>query len=382
MNESYKLDEAQEIRRKKIAEGWTYEQEHVLKIWAEKASGWAWLHDKSSRYFEFFNNLYVYPTIILSSISGGLGFIVSGGHSQAGFIVFQTITYFVSATHIICAIMVSFQKFKRSAERIENHLHMAKTFSSYARKIVLELAMNPEDRRSCNEFCIGCKEEYDRLILDSPQIPEYVLRMFSKQFPNVKHKPEVTNGLIHFDDTPSNRSSFEEQAQKSSGSDGKKSDLSQISIIKTNTKRRSSITEQPITPHNIPTRNTSNGSSTNPNHAIERFMHEEDAHQPPHKSFSSHYPGSFGSYQAHHGHHTHEHHVHEHSHAQSYSTSYASSPQAPYRSSGYAEQTRIQNLMEEAYMNMPDMNIARSNTNSRRTSHSLAAENITPIVEV
>ena len=196
--------EYNEVQRRRIAESWTEEQERILKVWAEKASGWAWLHDKASRHYDMVNNRYTYPIIALSSISGGLGFVMIGGEGTGSgntrVVTTKSLSVFVSATHILCAIMTSFQKFRRSGERMETHIHMAKLFSSFSRKIVLELSIRPEYRRQCLDFCIGCKDEYDRLILDSPQIPDYILQQFRKIFHNAEHKPEVANGLIHFHD--------------------------------------------------------------------------------------------------------------------------------------------------------------------------------------
>lgn len=190
------------ISRRRIAESWTLEQERILKVWGEKASGWAWLHDKASRYYKRIDSYYVYPSIVLSSISGGVGFIMMGDNTDttdpASSVKLSAL--FVSATHIINVILTSFQKFQRSGEKAEMHVQIAKQFSSFTRKIVLELSIPPTDRKDCLDFCNLCKEEYDKLILDSPMIPDDIINEFNTKFKYIENKPEVTNGLVHFTD--------------------------------------------------------------------------------------------------------------------------------------------------------------------------------------
>ena len=99
--------------------------------------------------------------------------------------------------NIISAILMSFQKFLRSTENAELHSRYFSIFSSYSRKIALELTLNPEDRRECVDFCKQCKDDYDKAVAESPQIPDRIILLFKKEFPNEKNKPEVANGLFH-----------------------------------------------------------------------------------------------------------------------------------------------------------------------------------------
>jgi hypothetical protein len=66
------------IKRKLNAQTWNKPEELILQIWAEKASGWAWLHDKAQRYYSRQSNLIMYPCIILSTFTGGAGFLNTG----------------------------------------------------------------------------------------------------------------------------------------------------------------------------------------------------------------------------------------------------------------------------------------------------------------
>ena len=184
------LQKSRQIKKKYIAQTWNSNEEDILQVWAEKASGWAWLHDKSQRFYLQQSNIFTYPSIILNTVSGGIGFL---GKSEN----FGYLPYIIAVMNIISAILMSFQKFLRSTENAELHSRYFSVFSSYSRKIALELTLNPEDRRECIDFCKQCKDDYDKAVAESPQIPDKIILLFKKEFPNEKNKPEVANGLFH-----------------------------------------------------------------------------------------------------------------------------------------------------------------------------------------
>ena len=178
------------MKRRYIAQTWNKDEEEILQIWAEKASGWAWLHDKSQRYYSRQSDLFTYPSIIITTISSGLGFT---GTKQFAFL-----SYIIAIMNIIATILMSFQKFLRNTENADLHSRYFSVFSSFTRKIALELTLNPEDRKDCIDFCKNCKDEYDKAVAESPSIPDKIIVQFKKEFSNEKNKPEVANGLFHF----------------------------------------------------------------------------------------------------------------------------------------------------------------------------------------
>jgi hypothetical protein len=184
----------EEIQKKRIADSWSPEQEQILKSWAEKGSGWAWLHDNSARFYLQSSNRLAYPGIFLSTIAGGISFSTAGSSTTAGVYA----GYLTAVINIICAMLASFQKFTRSAEKSEIHLQQGKLFSSFCRKITLELALKAEDRKECIEFCKLCRDEYDKLVTESMQIPLQIIQDFKREFKNSENKPENCNGLVHF----------------------------------------------------------------------------------------------------------------------------------------------------------------------------------------
>lgn len=182
--------------KRRIAESWCIEQEQILQMWAEKASGWAWLHDKAARHYNSASNKLMYPTLVIATTAGGVGLVMVGNSCLNSYAKY--IEYLVAGSHIICSTLTSLNRYLRSNEKAEIHMHMNKSFSSFARKIVLELTLNPEDRRDAIEFCKACRDEYDKLVTDSLLMPGKVIHEFKEKYRDAKHKPEVCNGLIHF----------------------------------------------------------------------------------------------------------------------------------------------------------------------------------------
>ena len=50
---------------------WTVQEECLLASWAERASGYRWLHDQSAKYYDYLNRFLEIPVSILSYLSGG-----------------------------------------------------------------------------------------------------------------------------------------------------------------------------------------------------------------------------------------------------------------------------------------------------------------------
>ena len=163
----------------------------ILKIWAEKAAGYRWLHERSARHYRRLNNRFVYPQIVLSTMAGVGGF----GATSSGNNNLKYFGYIIAGMNIFTALLSSFQKFLMSAEKSETHATIARQFAAYYRNISLELSLNPRDRTECLELCKACRNEYDRLMNVAPSIPLKIINQFKANFPYAKNKPDIANGL-------------------------------------------------------------------------------------------------------------------------------------------------------------------------------------------
>lgn len=192
VNEYEAIAIVEESKKKQIAEGWSNEQEQILKKWAEKAAGYRWLHEQSARHYRRLNNRLVYPQILINTVAGVSGFgLTTSGEGQQ----FAYIGYTIAFINIIGALLTSFQKFVSAAEKSEMHSTVERQFAAFFRNISLELALNPRDRNECIEMCKTCRYEYDRLMNVSPSVPQKIIVRFKDKFPYAVNKPDIANGL-------------------------------------------------------------------------------------------------------------------------------------------------------------------------------------------
>ena len=185
-----------DISRHKNAESWTSNQEMLIKIWADKAAGYRWLHNHSHLHFKYWENMMTYPIIILSCLSGIGGFSIITEKPSMYEIILQ---YIFSACNFFVAIFTSFQRINTFPEKADHHLKTAIQFSKYYRMIKLELCLDKELRSNSIDFCNECKNEYDRLTTTSPEIPIQIIEQFNKIYPNIPNRPDITNGLHDLD---------------------------------------------------------------------------------------------------------------------------------------------------------------------------------------
>lgn len=184
--------------RKKFQNGWSQEQEVLLAKWSDFASCYRWLHDRTEKQLSNSNNSITIPVIILSTITGsasvGLGGLVGDDPSTQKY---AQIT--IGMVSLITAIMTTLGNYFRFAQNSEAHRVAAVQWGKFNRMISSELAQKPDDRMYSIDFINLCKQDLDRLIEQSPQIPDNIIKKFEKEFNDTVDlkKPDICNGLEH-----------------------------------------------------------------------------------------------------------------------------------------------------------------------------------------
>ena len=177
---------------KKISE-WGNSEEDLLATWADKAACYRWLHEKTEKRYSRRNMGFTIPVIVLSTLTGtanfGLGSIFPEnmqGAAQLG----------IGGVSLLAGIITTVANFLQYAQGMEAHRGAGVSWGKLHRKISVELALPRQQRESCMEFLLVCRSEMDRLIEQSPTIPDEIIYEFEKTFPNIKlSKPEVCNHL-------------------------------------------------------------------------------------------------------------------------------------------------------------------------------------------
>ena len=179
---------------------WCENQEKLLIRWAEKAAGYRWLHNHSRLFYKKQNDYLAYPSIIIASITGVGGFAVlnpsgnanTSNDTRARIMVIQ---YFFAFLNVLGGILTSISKFSQALSLTEGHSAMCIQWSKFYRNIDMELSLDVKHRANVVEFVMKCREDYDRLLDEAPDIPAVSIQAFQIQFPNKPNKPDVCNGL-------------------------------------------------------------------------------------------------------------------------------------------------------------------------------------------
>jgi len=185
-------------KARKFQNGWSQEQEILLSKWSDYASCYRWLHDRTEKKLSRANNRITIPVIILSTVTGTASVGLTGlvGDIPNGQKYGQIAIGLVS---LFTGILTTLGNFFRYAQNSEAHRVSAVSWGKFNRLIAVELAQKPDDRLDSLDFLGICRQDLDRLIEQSPQIPDDIIRSFEKEFEHEQDlaRPDICNNLEH-----------------------------------------------------------------------------------------------------------------------------------------------------------------------------------------
>ena len=181
---------------------WTPDHETILVEWADKAMCYRWLHTRANAMYSALNAWYTVPVIIISTLTGTANFAQDRvpANYQGVFVMF------VGAFNILAGIISTIQQFLKITQLNESHRVSSIAWDKFYRNIKIELAKHPVERMSATQMIKMSKEEYDRLMETSPNIPAEIIAMFKTSFQNSDNyediiKPEICDVLVSTDKT-------------------------------------------------------------------------------------------------------------------------------------------------------------------------------------
>jgi hypothetical protein len=165
------------------------------------------------------NTWYTIPVIIISTVTGTANFA-----QERVPISYQN--YFVmviGAFNILAGIITTIQQFLKITQLNEAHRVASVAWDKFYRNIKIELAKHPDERMNVTQMIKISKEEYDRLMETSPDIPDKIIKKFKIEFKDEVNyndskpkiiKPEICDSLISTDVYRNKWSSEENQNKK------------------------------------------------------------------------------------------------------------------------------------------------------------------------
>jgi hypothetical protein len=139
------------------------------------------------------------PVIILSTLTGTANFALGSFIPPDNPTLKNYVGAGIGVVSIFAGILTTLGNFLRYAQGSEAHRVAGISWGKFQRQIAVELAINPNERIDAMDFLKICRAELDRLIEQSPPIPDAIIAEFEREFknqPDIK-KPEICHGLEH-----------------------------------------------------------------------------------------------------------------------------------------------------------------------------------------
>jgi len=180
---------------KKFQNGWTREVERLMAEWADKAICYRWMHEKTERIYYRKDLSFMFPVIILSTVTGAANFALSSVITDPAAMNYAQLG--LGGLSILTGIISTIANRLGYGTGSESHKIAAVQWGKFQRLIAIELSLNPDERTDCMFFLKTCRAELDRLIEHSPTIPADVIeacKIEFKHYPTVR-KPEIVGDI-------------------------------------------------------------------------------------------------------------------------------------------------------------------------------------------
>lgn len=166
--------------------------------WSDIATCYRWMHDRCEKQMNMSNMWITVPVIVLSTLTGSASFVMNSlvGDNPTGQKYAQI---GIGGVSIFTGILTTLGNFFRYAQNSESNRVASIAWGKFQRQIAVELALSPTERLDCSDFLNIARAELDRLIEQSPPIPDKIIFEFEKEFeaiPALK-RPDIAHGVEH-----------------------------------------------------------------------------------------------------------------------------------------------------------------------------------------
>tara|TARA_Y100001958_G_C21245957_1_gene576036 strand:- start:3376 stop:4230 length:855 start_codon:yes stop_codon:yes gene_type:complete len=173
---------------------WEKHHETIFVDWADKASCYNWLHNKSYINYSYKRNLFTIPVIIMSTLTGTANFALERIPLE-----YQDIcSIAIGSVNILAGIITTVSQFLKLNELTESHRVSAIAWDKFHRSIRVELIKAPEERMDVTYFMKTSRDEFDRLMETCPNIEKKVIHQFRNTLTKGGNKTDNARKLKNF----------------------------------------------------------------------------------------------------------------------------------------------------------------------------------------
>ena len=184
--------------KKKFLNGWTHELEDLMADWADKAACYRWMHEQTSKQYQGRDRYFNIPVIILSGVTAGANFALGSIFEPDDITNKKWAQLGLGGASLITGIIQTLANFYGYAKGAEANRVVGISWGKFNRQLCIEMRVHPDERMDSTNFLNMFRIELDRLIEQSPVIPDNIIKEFNRLFKNTEIvKPEITGILEH-----------------------------------------------------------------------------------------------------------------------------------------------------------------------------------------
>jgi len=178
--------------KKRKGVSWHKQQEKILKTWGEQAACYRYMHFKAYQKYKRTSLRLTLPIIVISTITGTANF------AQETFPPHwrKLAPVVIGGLNLFGGILTTILQFLKINELMESHRVSSILYGKLSRTIRLQLTLPIFERsQESSEFVENCGNEYDRLIEQSPPIPNKIIQRFEYAYPSEQSTKTFMNKL-------------------------------------------------------------------------------------------------------------------------------------------------------------------------------------------
>jgi len=174
----------------KLPKVWHPQHEKILKAWGEASACYRYMNHRAYLLYKKLSMRFTLPVIVLSTITGTANF----AQDQFPASIKSSVPSIIGGLNLIAGLVATIMQFLKINELMESHRVASLAYGKLSRTIRLELSLPLKERtKDGKEIVEECRAEYDRLLEQSPPVPNDVLMAFERDFPSDEYltKPEI-----------------------------------------------------------------------------------------------------------------------------------------------------------------------------------------------